>query len=137
MRKKYFLIAGIVWLVLAGLGLYYYDKPHANAGDKSTDISITAGDLFSQFQQDENAANKKFLDKIIEVKGTVMDVQQSGNTTSVQLDGGSGGAGINCSIAINNEKNKITLPEKGSVITIKGRCAGMLMDVNLVDCVIQ
>jgi len=78
MRKKYFLIAGLIWLVLAGLGLYYYDKPHANAGSKTTDIDISAVDLFNQYQKDESAANKKFLDKIIEVKGTITDIQKAG-----------------------------------------------------------
>jgi len=136
MRKKYFLFAGIVWLVLAGLGLYYYDKPHTSAGGKSTDVSISAIDLFNQYQQDESVANKKFLDKIIEVQGKVTDVQQSGKTVSIQLDGGASTAGINCSITQHSDQ-KIQLPEKGSSVKIKGRCAGMLMDVNLVDCVIQ
>jgi hypothetical protein len=136
MRKKYFLIAGLIWLVLAGLGLYYYDKPHANAGNKSTDFAINAVDLFNQYQKDEAAANKKFLDKIIEVKGIVTDVQQSGNIISIQLDGGST-AGINCSITDDNEKDRAALPHKGAAVTIKGKCSGLLMDVNLVDCVIE
>lgn len=135
MRKKYFLIAGIVWLVLAGLGLYYYDKPHANAGGKATDITISAVDLYAQYQQDEAVANKKFLDKIIEVSGTISSVERSANTISIQLDGGSTAAGINCGLALHN--NDIRLPEKGASVKIKGRCAGMLMDVNLVDCVIE
>jgi len=137
MHKKYFLIAGIIWLVLAGLGLYYYDKPHANAGDKTTDISITAVELYNLYHKDEAAANKKFLDKIIEVKGTITDVQRSGNITSIQLDGGTAAAGINCNMADQNENKKIQLPVKGSTVMIKGRCSGMLMDVNLVDCVIE
>jgi hypothetical protein len=137
MKKKYFLIAGIVWLVLAGLGLYYYDKPHLNAGEKATDISITAVDLYNQYQQDEAMANKKFLDKIIEVSGTITDIQKSENAISIQLNGGSTAAGINCSITTHNDNNKISLPEKGTSVNIKGKCAGMLMDVNLVDCVIE
>jgi|SRR5882724_7962471 len=137
MKKKYFLFAGIIWLVLAGLGLYYYDKPHLNAGEKTTEITISAVDLYNQYQQDEAVANKKFLDKIIEVQGTITDIQRSANVISIQLNGGSAAAGINCSIATHNDNNKISLPEKGATINIKGKCAGMLMDVNLVDCVIQ
>lgn len=132
MRKKIFFIAGIVCLILAVTALYFYNKPHQNAGSLSTDVSIDAVDLYNQYQKDEAAANKKFLDKIIEVKGMVTDVQQSGNTASVQLGAGEAMGGINCSLT-----GKTALPSKGARITVKGKCSGMLMDVNLVDCVIQ
>jgi len=135
--KKKILIAGIIGLVLAALGLYYYDRPHADTAGRTVDIAVNAIDLYNQYQKDEAASNKKFLDKIIEVKGTVVEVQQAGNTISIQLDGGSSAGGVNCSIADHNKNNKSQLPLKGDAITIKGRCAGMLMDVSLVDCVIE
>jgi hypothetical protein len=132
MQKKYFFIAGIICLILAVGALYFYNKPHQTAAGLKTDLSIDALDLYNQYQKDEVMANKKFLDKIIEVKGMVTDVQQS----SVQLGAGEAMGGINCSLAGNNE-GKTPLPSKGARITVKGKCSGMLMDVNLVDCVIQ
>lgn len=135
MRKKYFLIAGIIWLVLVGFGLYYYNKPHTSAANMEIDASIAAVDLYNQYAENEISANKKFLDKIIEVKGKVVDMQQAGNSTNIQLDGGSPAGGVNCSIAENS--SQIKLPGKGSMVTVKGRCSGFLMDVNLVDCVLE
>lgn len=135
MKKKYFLIAGIIWVVLAGFGLYFYNKPHASAANMETDIRIDAADFYSQFQKDENAGNKKFLDKIVEVKGKIADIHHEGNVTNIQLDSGNPAGGINCSIYGNGDN--FQLPSKGSVITIKGKCAGFLMDVNLVDCVVE
>jgi tRNA_anti-like len=135
MRKKYLIIAAIIWILLILAGLYFYNKPHRNAAGLQADMSLNAVDLFSQFQHNEAEANKKYMDKIIEVKGKVADVQQAGNITSIQLDGGSSTGGINCSIADADKKSP--LPARGSLIAIKGRCSGFLMDVNLVDCVIE
>ncbi|HEX4852044.1 MAG TPA: hypothetical protein VFV08_14615 [Puia sp.] len=134
MRKKYFLIAGLIWLVLIGFGLYFYNKPHTSTANERADVLIEAADLFSQYQQDENAANKKFLDKIILVKGKVADVEHGGKVISVQLEGNISGGGINCSLSPNENETK--LPAKGSTVSIKGKCSGLLIDVNLVDCVI-
>ena len=135
MKKKYFLVAGIIWIVLAGFGLYFYNKPHTSAASMSADIRIDAGDLYDQYQKDEAAGNKKFLDKIVEVKGRVADTHQEGNATNIQLESGNPAGGINCSIY--NGGDKIQLPAKGSTVTVKGKCSGFLVDVNLVDCVIE
>lgn len=134
MRKKYFFIAGIVLLCLAGWLLYKYQLPRTNIANKTADVTIVAMDIYSQYQKDEPSSNKKFLDKIIEVKGEVADVQQTDTTMSVQLKGGEMG-GINCSV--NMAHKRMTLPIKGSTITIKGLCTGYIMDVNLVDCVLE
>ncbi len=134
MRKKYFFIAGIVLLCLAGWGFYQYHRPRANLANKTADVTIDAVDMFNQYQKDEAASNKKFLDKIIETKGEVTDAQQTDTTMTVELKGGEMG-GINCSIKTDHEK--LPLPTKGSVITIKGLCTGYLMDVNLVDCALE
>ncbi len=137
MKKKYFVIAGIVWLILilAGIAWYWYDKPHRDASGIKPALTIDAVELYNQYQHDENAANKRFLDKVIEVKGTVSDVQQSSGITSLLLDAGQPAGGVNCSFSNNGSKKP--LPSKGSQVTIKGKCSGMLMDVNLVDCVIE
>jgi hypothetical protein len=132
MRRKYLLIAGIVWLVLFLFGLYIYFKPHSSVAHTSPDLKIEAVELYNQFQQDEVAANKKYLDKVIEVKGRVNEVQHNSSGTSIQLDAGPNAGGINCSFT--GSESGIPLPSKGSLITIKGRCSGYLMDVNLVDC---
>lgn len=133
MRKKYFLVAGIIWLVLIGIGLYLYNKPHTSTASERPDVTINAADLYGQYQRDENAANKKFLDKIILVKGKIADIQHGGNSTSVQLEGNAGG-GVNCSLSANEKESN--LPAKGATVSIKGKCSGLLIDVNLVDCVV-
>jgi hypothetical protein len=135
MRKKYLLIAGIIWALLIGMGLYVYYKPHTSVANARPDIIVDAAVLFQDFQQDEVAANKKYLDKIIEVKGIISESTVSPGTSSVQLHAGDGPGGINCSLS--NSETRTQIPVKGSLITVKGKCSGFLMDVTLVDCVIK
>lgn len=102
---------------------------------EKTDVSIKASELFEEFQRNETTANNRFVDKIIEVKGTVLEIQHSGVRTSLQLDAGNGAGGVNCSLA--DSSPNIQVPPKGSLVIIKGKCSGFLMDVNLVDCVVK
>ncbi|MFI5152588.1 MAG: hypothetical protein ACHQET_04595 [Chitinophagales bacterium] len=133
MKRKYLIIAVVFWLLLIVVGIYFYNKPHRNAAAEKTDVHADAVALYSQFQQSEAAANQKFLDKIIEVKGKIADIQESGNNITVLLDAGPVPGGVNCSFT--NAEHNIQLPAKGTLITVKGKCTGFLMDVNLVDCV--
>lgn len=123
------------WALLIAMGLYLYYKPHASVAHATADVVIDAATLFREFQENEVNANKKYLDKIIEVKGAVSDIQQTPTTSSIQLHSGDAGGGINCSLS--NSEGHIQIPSKGTLITVKGKCAGFLMDVNLVDCVIN
>jgi hypothetical protein len=138
MRKKYFFIAGIVLLCLAGWGYHQFQKPRANIADKTPDVTIDALGLYTQFQANELAANKSFLDKIIAVKGEITDVRQTDTTLSIQLKAAETG-GINCSVKIDKSMDyqHILTPKKGAVVTIKGLCTGYLMDVDLVDCALE
>ena len=141
MRKKYFFIAGIVVIFLGiiggGYGWYLFHKPHAGVSGVTAVARMGAADLYNGFQQNETGADKQYLGQVLEVEGRVSDVARTDSTCSVELEGGTGAAGgINCSIAADAE-SKMPLPPKGAVVTIKGRCTGFLMDVNLVDCVIQ
>jgi hypothetical protein len=137
MRKKYFLVAGAVLLCLlligAGWGWHLYNKPHAGVDGVTAIAQMTADSLFNRFQTDEAGSNKAFLGQVLEVKGKIGDVQKTDSTLNVELEGSSGLGGINCSMAM-GQKNVL---QKGQAITLKGRCTGFLMDVNLVDCVTE
>ncbi len=117
-------------------GFYLYNKPHKNVSSLKVSVSLTSKELCEQYQKDEAAADKIFLDKVIEVKGTVADIQHTDSTASVQLEGCASSGNINCSFVFNKE-DQIQLPLKNSIINIKGRCTGFLADVNLVDCVFE
>lgn len=134
MKKKYFIIAGVLLLLIIGWGFYKYNKPHAGIADQKADYVMTAADLFNSFQKDESAANKKYLGKVIAVKGMISAIQAGSGNTNIQIDVSPMG-GVNCSFSKTDGQTLKTL-KKGDTLTIKGRCTGFLMDVNLVDCVL-
>lgn len=134
MRKKFILVGLIIILLIAGWIFHLFTESRPGLANIQADVSINADELYNQFQADEAAANKKYLDKVIEVKGTVTDIEQTDSTLSIELKGTDIG-GVNCGIT--DVTNKKLSFQKGSTISIKGRCSGFLMDVNMVDCVIE
>jgi hypothetical protein len=133
MQKKWIFFAGIVLLFLAaGWGYYMYQKPRAGVASVKSAYSLSAEELYQDFVQDEAAATEKYTGKVIEVSGVVSDVQAMDSAMIVLLSAGNEAGGVNCSFSRNEQK---AIPQKGERITVKGRCAGFLMDVNLVDAI--
>jgi len=137
MQKKKFFFAGITLclLIVITAGFYWYQKPRSSLSDLKPAYTLNAKDLYSVYQQDETTANQQFLGKVVQVKGTVDNVLQTDSTVSLLLSSGNDMGGVNCSMA-KNKQDQPTLPLKGAIIQVKGRCIGFLMDVNLADAVI-
>jgi hypothetical protein len=138
-KKTILLVSGaVLTLILCGVGLavYLFNKPHLNAGNLAPAFRVDATTLFREFSRDEAAADRKFVDKIIEIKGVILSREESDRTISVLLDTGNPAAAVNCSFRYSGT-GKINMPSKGGMVTIKGKCAGFLNDVNVVDCVLE
>ncbi|MEJ0080514.1 MAG: hypothetical protein WDM78_06055 [Puia sp.] len=75
------------------------------------------------------------MGKVIEVSGIVSSVNESAGYISVNLKAVTDG-GINCSV-LKKDLSPDDKLKNGDSLTIKGKCTGYLMDVNLVDCVIK
>jgi hypothetical protein len=134
MKKRLFAFAGILLLCGAGWGFYLYNKPHSGVENIEPAVTIAAPALYRQYSANEKDGDARFLDKVIEVTGTVSDVQKTDTTVNILLKAGEIG-GINCSLSMKD--NKTELPSIGETVTVKGRCTGFLMDVELVDCIIK
>ena len=135
MRKRYLFGIGILLLILAGWGIYKVTQEHRNAAGENAVVTLTAMNLYNEFLNSENTADKKWVGKVIEVTGSISSVSESGNYVSINLRATADG-GVNCSI-LKKDLNPGDKFNPGDSITIKGKCTGFLMDVNLVDCVIK
>ena len=138
MRKKrtiYWIGLLLLLLILFAGGYYLYNKPHQSAAGEAVILSIAADSLYRQYQSDEKAANQKYTGKVIEVTGKISEIQHNGSSEIWILSAQPGGGGINCEL-FPGEKTGHT-PRTGDTVTIKGRCTGFLMDVNLADCVLS
>lgn len=124
-----------IWIVFAagilggGYGYYLYQKPKANMSDVKTDNYMQASELVAEFEQDEAAAEIKYLDKTMEIQGIVKEVNESG----LVLEGGNDLVGVLCEFE-NKEDLASVQPQKN--VKIKGICTGKLLDVVLSRCII-
>ena|ERR1700759_585726 len=127
-RLKKIIFIVIIFFVVCGFGYAYYiwNKPARNVAEESG-IKISATAIYDSFSNNENAANISFLNKAIEVTGTVNTVKQNqAGQTVVYLQTNDPVFGVNCTFKQNPAKIS-----KGDVIVFKGICTGYLSDVIL------
>jgi hypothetical protein len=137
MKKKWILIL-ILLISMAGYFAWQaYQKPLATLHHVNPDIEITAEQLFADYAAGEDAANQKYLGKIIKVTGHVLDINNndSGYST-VYLDTGDMMGSISCQLEKGEEKKAETLIT-GQELSLKGKCTGFAMDVVLTQCIIN
>ena len=133
-NKKLFIIIGILLVAafFAGMyGLSEWFKPHQKIENKQG-LVISADSLINFYNEDEAAANARFLDKAIEVRGTVAKVGvNSDGQTTVLLASSDPLTSVFCTL-----RDKGIKVDEGKEIVIKGFCSGKTLDVLLTDCVI-
>src|SRR6187402_1797583 len=87
MKRRHWIIVLLI-IVAGGLlaGYLILNKPHPKAEDQ-TGIAITSTELFAAFKNDEAAANKKYLNKVIAVSGQLVSSEknQDGQTVAILL----------------------------------------------------
>ena len=123
----------LIGLIGGGIGIYQYNKPHKKMTTATSDFTVSALDLFTEFESDENLSNEKYLDKVVGVSGTVQEVKEEDGVTSVTLNSG-GMFGVICQLDQLTEHKRTTFAI-GENVSFKGICTGLLMDVVLVRCV--
>ena len=141
--KKIFLALIIVSIIAGTCGMYLYNKKPADVRVEKANFDLTAPDLVSSFNTDEAAANVKYNDKVLSVKGKIASITIDSTSASVILDGGNPSSTITCSF-YDEEIKSVTELVKGSEITIKGKFTGIMKnelleesDVILNKCSIQ
>ena len=137
---KNLLILALVGLVV-GLGVVYYvfNKPHRDVAGETPSYTMSAQDLFDEYNANEEAGNLKFGDKVVQVSGAIVEVSKEGNEVSLVLNNEM--EGINCaldSFMIVENKALVDALKVGDNITLKGKCDGfdMIMGVVLTRCFI-
>lgn len=129
-KLLYFVIAAAV--IGGAVGYFMWNKPHENIAASKADVQISAADLFGQFSSDEATANAQYLDKTVEVSGIV---KSSGNNKITLNAGADAMFGVVCELD-NLTQHAKTAFAAGEQVTLKGKCSGFNMDVQLNRCVV-
>lgn len=130
MRKALILI-GLIALAMAIYAYRLYNKPHTDVSSSSADIQVEASALFQAYQDNEQAANETYADKILEVRGRVAGMDASNALEPLLLlQVSDNERAIVCGFdpTITDALQKI---EVGSTIAVKGLCKGWNGDAEL------
>ncbi len=132
--KKVLIILLVLGLIGGGIGVYLWNKPHRTAENEKPVATLTAEDLFLKFSTDEKTAMTDYLDKTIEVKGTInaISTNETGDT-KITLATSHLLAEISCLMKNGTDVSGI---QTGTEIVIKGICIGYDTDVQLQQSVI-
>jgi len=138
MRKMTKLIYAIAVVAITALGGYYYvfvySKTHHRNIQSEKGIVIQADSLSAAYQANEKNANALYLNKAVELSGTIVsiDKNQEGKITLII---GKSDSFSNVSVTL---ISNIPISQKiGETITIKGVCTGALSDVIITEGVVQ
>lgn len=133
--KKIILFLILVGLIIGGSIAYYqFTKTHEDMASQKAVAILTSAELFTEFVNDEQGANQKYLGKVIEVKGSVYSVEKgTQNDLNILFMEEGEMFGVACNIKDTDLTGEI---EVGQAIHIKGECSGMLSDVVLIRCII-
>jgi hypothetical protein len=129
-------LVAVAFLGLAGIcvALYLFNMQHKNLQKTKPDFVMTSIDLQKAFEENEAVSIGKYVNKIIEVTGTIESVKAGeGNITNVALKTGSELSSVICTLSPQSDPTTLV---SGNEVKIRGECSGFLMDVLLNDCVI-
>ncbi len=137
MNKKVILIV-ILLIGLGGAigGYMYYNKGHRDIADEKPAFTMESTALFSEFENTEAEATKKYMNKVISLSGKVGELIVKDTTINIVLRKGDDFFGVNCSMSKSTFKAAKMLKVGGNV-KLKGVCDGYLDDVVLSQCVFE
>ena len=110
------------------------ESPKVSADSKPS-VKISASRLYKEYDANEIAADQKYKGKIIEVTGVIRDIGNDiMNNAYVTLAGDEYFGDIQCYF---NKKSVVAKLSKGKRITIIGSCSGLLMNVQMDNCILK
>ena len=131
MKKIKIILFLIVALALLGsvyAWFFIWNKPQQNIKNAPA-IQIQATAIFNEYSTNEKTANARYIDKIVEVTGTVNSVSKNAEgKTVVLLKTDDLMFGVNCTM-----EEDVQVKE-GDTVSLKGICTGYLTDVVLIRC---
>lgn len=127
-----FLLAGL--LIAGGIVYFVYNKPHRDVASEAPAFTLTADQLFDEFEADEAASNNKYLDQTLVVSGTIAETgtNDAGQDFVILAAENAMIGGVSATF-----QEKAEGLQEGQSVSVKCRCTGKLMDVVLINCTLS
>jgi len=136
--KKIFFLALVLVAAAIGYGFYLFYKKPPDIRQESASYTFTADSIAAVYNQNENEANKKFLNQVLAIKGIISKIiiDSSKSQATIILSTNDPLTGITCSF-YDSEAGSLKHLKQGDEVVVKGVCTGKLMDIVLNRCSIQ
>ena len=120
---RWLLISGGILLLIGVIAYFYYaTRTHEDTAGLKVDYSVEAIPFIKEFEKDHKAANKKYAEKIIAVKGIVTATEPADTTMNIKMADTTTGSYL--IFAFQNqhmaEAKKVNV---GDNVVIKGSCS--------------
>jgi len=134
--KKKIIVSILIAILLAAVGVWYfvfYAPVHNRRSvENEKGLVVNATDLIKEFTGNEDSANKKYVNKTIEISGTVSNVVSDSTGATIFI---ATGDSVN-TISFRLIKNNAAIT-KGTNVTVKGILTGYILnEVQLNEAVI-
>ncbi|HMP92973.1 MAG TPA: hypothetical protein PKD90_08895 [Phnomibacter sp.] len=121
--KKLVYAVVLLLLVASGIIWYVFTEKYDDTSTLKADYSLSAEALLTEFGQQTQAANRRYTEKILEVSGTVNQVEAVDTTVNVKfVDSTTGSYAIFSFQA--QDAAKARNIKAGDAVTIRGSCSG-------------
>jgi len=137
MKKKQLLLAvGIVGLIAAYFVWNNFLKTAPPMKRLDADYQVEATQLYSAYDANEETADLKYLNKVIEVTGVVQNIETPENSLPVVSLKTNGFGVVKCTMEAPLNDNELKLIRLDTPITFRAECIGSLLDVMLIRAII-
>jgi hypothetical protein len=119
----------ILWsllgLVIVFAVIYWWvaTEKFSDTKDRKAAYTVTANEFIQEFQKSAGAANTKYADKIVEVKGRVSEIEAADTTYNIKFIDAASGSYIIFAFQQQHVGEAKTL-KPGDSVSIKGSCSG-------------
>ncbi|GGG04724.1 hypothetical protein GCM10011344_01350 [Dokdonia pacifica] len=126
----------IIVCIAAVIGLYaVFNYEGIDTREAKTEMSITTNELFKNFNNEKEASFEQYIEKALEIKGTLYQITYKNNKYSLLLRGNQIDQLVLCEMQVDQAPIVESL-KIGDEVMVKGILKGFLMDAILLNCIV-
>ena len=136
------ILGALMVLLVVGVLFFWlvYQKPHPDYEAMPAEHALSAGELYTAFITNEEAAHQQYIGSVVQIEGALSQVEQPRDLVIVGFyfdEGIFGQAGVRCTMLEHYQQQALQLVP-GQGVIIRGLVTGFTgSDVILDHCVIE
>ncbi len=133
MKNKIIISIGIILICILGYWIYNKKSEIRDATKMENKVVINADELYKIYSEYEDSANKLYLDKPIDLTGSIREIELNDNRYTLYIHTGDSMANISCEMDT-TQNSAVKKLIKNEQVNINGFCNGINIDIELDRC---